>query len=297
MINLPSLATLHSRERALLIQNIMREIPQEIGTEAYLYCSVAKGYADQYSDIEITFLVDEVQETAVYENWLRSIGATVDPATMEWGGGYTTKSWIDGIFIEAAWRPFEAIDSTLEKVVTGKTTYHWKLVDAWHIFHAVPVKTSPRLEQWQKKLETYPDLLQVKLIEDAVRYLAEPHWYPLSLAHAYPLAKRHNPMKLAGELSWTVERALRILFAVNKQWEPDYKWLQFEEKRLIQKPERLVERVNDVFLHPDLVERYKMSVQLLIDTLQLIPEEIDVSKEIVHLQEALDPETLNMRED
>ncbi len=88
---------------------------------------------------------------------------------------------------------------------------------------------------------------------------------------------------------------MRILFAVNKQWEPDYKWLKFEEKRLTQKPDYLVERVNEVFMHPDLVERYKISIQLLIDALRLIPELFDVTKEINHLQEALEPEKLIMR--
>ncbi len=156
MIQLPESATRESVDRAALIEKVVGDCPPEIGQEAYLYCSVAKGYADRYSDIEITFLVDEVQDTAVYENWLQSIGATVDPATIEWGGGYTTKSWIDGIFIEAAWRPFDAIGATIEKVINAETIYHWKLVDAWHIFHAVPVIESPRLTEWQTKLAHYP---------------------------------------------------------------------------------------------------------------------------------------------
>lgn len=99
-------------------------------------------------------------------------------------------------------------------------------------------------------------------------------------------------MDLSGELIWAVERALRILFAANRQWEPDYKWLKYEARRLEVKPERLVERVNDVFMLPDLRERVVTCFQLLVDVLKLVPKHIDVSKEMAHVSAAMKPEAL-----
>ena len=92
MIDLSPNASALSHQRAQMAAELVRGCPEELGREVYLYGSVAKGYADPFSDIELTFLVDEVREPGVYEGWLRSRGATVDPATMAWGGGYTTKS-------------------------------------------------------------------------------------------------------------------------------------------------------------------------------------------------------------
>lgn len=290
MTDLPPNATAISRKYAQRMTELVRDCPKELGREIYLYCSVAKGYADQYSDIEVTFLVDEVREPAVYEAWLRSVGAKVDPATMAWGGGHTTKSWLDGIFVEAAWRPMTSLNELIEKVSNVRTTNHWDLVGAWHILHALPLTDAPQLEAWQNTLKTYPPELQSKLIRDGVRFLCEPHQYPLSIINSYKLAARQAPMALSGELTWTVERTLRILFALNRRWESDYKWLSYEASRLERKPERLVERVNDVFMLPDLRERVKTCFQLLIDVLKLVPDDIDISREIQHVSEALEPE-------
>ncbi|MEM7117317.1 MAG: DUF4037 domain-containing protein [Chloroflexota bacterium] len=294
MFTLPAAATAASYQRAQLMAELVNGYPPAIGQEIFLYCSVAKGYADQFSDIEVTFLVEEVGETAVYENWLRSVGATVDPATIEWGGGITTKSWVNGIFIEAAWRPLDALDKNIQQVIEAKTTDHWTLVDIWHTVYAVPLTDAPQLRSWQAKLASYPEELATKLIQDAMEHLAEPHWYPLSIVNVAPLALRNASMYLSGELAWSVERALRILFALNRQWEPDYKWLRYEAKRLQHKPKRLVERVNEVFMLPDLRARYVTSVQLLLDVLGLVSKltAIDVSQETTHLQVALEPERL-----
>lgn len=289
MKELPPDATPLSRQHARLMADLVRDCPKELGHEIYLYGSVAKGYADRFSDVEITFLVDEVQEASVYEAWLRSAGATVDPATMAWGGGHTTKSWLDGLFIEAAWRPAGAVAEVVGEVSRSETTDHWKLVDAWHIVYALPLTEAPQLSAWQAALTPYPKALQRKLIEDATRSFTEPHGYPLSLVNAFKLAERGAAMDLSGELTWAVERALRILFAANRQWEPDYKWLKYEARRLEVKPDRLVERVNDVFMLPDLGERVLSCFQLLLDALELVPGHIDIARETAHVSEAMRP--------
>lgn len=287
---LPPNATPLSRQHAQMMAEFVQGCPKKLGREIYLYCSVAKGYADRFSDIEVTFLVDEVQEPTVYEAWLRAGGATVDPVTMAWGGGYTTKSWLGGVFIEAAWRPVDALDSIINDVSRAETTDHWKLVDAWHIRYALPLTGAPQLGGWQRALSVYPEALQTALVGDAVRFLGEPHYYPLSLVNAFKLAERDVPMLLSGELTWTVERALRILFAINRQWEPDYKWLKYEAERLERKPDRLVERVNEAFTLLDLRERVKSCFGLLLDVLELVPIHIDVAAEKAHVAEAMEPE-------
>lgn len=293
MDTLPAQATDISRQYLQLMRELVRDCPAELGREIYLYCSVAKGYADRFSDIEVTFLVDEVQDPAVYEAWLRSVGATVDPVTFPWGGGHTTKSWLNGVFIEAAWRPLDALSETVDKVSRAETTNHWKLVDAWHLVYATPLTPAPQLAAWQAALTPYPEALAPKLIADATHRLTEPHWYPLSIINAFPLAYRQAALTLSGYLMWTVERALRILFALNRQWEPDYKWLHYEAERLTIKPPQLVERVNEIFMLPDLPERVRSSFQLLLDVLELVPPDMqDMSGEIAHVREAMDPERL-----
>jgi hypothetical protein len=89
--SLPQGSTEISHDLFHLAQELTTDCPEELGREIILTCSVAKGYADSYSDIELAFLVDEVKEPDQYEAWLSTRGAVVDPATFAWGGGHTTR--------------------------------------------------------------------------------------------------------------------------------------------------------------------------------------------------------------
>ena len=99
-------------------------------------------------------------------------------------------------------------------------------------------------------------------------------------------------MALATKLTGEIERTLRLLFAINTQWEPDYKWLWFEQHRLQQKPERLVERVNEVFASEDAAHSIAVCFGLILDTLALVPPPHDVAVPMQRIREALQPNTL-----
>ncbi len=96
-------------------------------------------------------------------------------------------------------------------------------------------------------------------------------------------------MTLATKLIGEIERTLRVIFAINTQWEPDYKWLWFDQHRLQQKPERLVERVNEVFASEDAAHSIAVCFSLILDALALVPTPHDVSVPMQRVGEALQP--------
>jgi hypothetical protein len=59
--------------------------------------------------------------------------------------------------------------------------------------------------------------------------------------------RRDQPLALAMDLLSDVQGILRLLFALNRQWEPDWKWIAALARRLQHKPDQLVERVGQCF--------------------------------------------------
>ena len=216
-----------AQTRRQLARELLRSMDLQPNEEIVLTGSVARGVADRFSDIEIRFLVDALQPPQVYDDQLRAAGAQVEPATTYWNNTIITKSWFKGVFIEAAWQAWDGLEGGLAPLLAAETTEHWALVEAWHVLHALPLTAAPRVEQWQQRLAKYPDALQAKLIEQVIATWAQPHWYPTSPVNVWPVAQRNARMALAAKLIIEIERMLRLIFAVNKVWEPDYKWLLF----------------------------------------------------------------------
>jgi hypothetical protein len=71
---------------------------------------------------------------------------------------------------------------------------------------------------------------------------------------------------------WTdVYNVLRVLFALNRTWETDWKWLGLATDGLAIKPERLAEHIHFVFSGADPYERVTACQELIHDTLALLP--------------------------
>ncbi len=291
---LPADASAFSRDRYNLARALTHTCPADLGQTIALTGSVARGVADRFSDIELTFFVDALRAPEDYLTWLHEAGAVVEPLEDDAvsPGTVLTKSWYRGVFIEAAWQTWAGCEAELRLAFNGATDDHWLLTRAWHIVHAVPLRSGPQLTDWQDQLAHYPDDLQARLIQQGARAWAEPHWYPRSIVNLWPLVSRDARVVLAYYLLREVESALRVLFASNRQWEPDWKWLAPESRRLTQMPRDLVARVNAVFALDDPVRSARGCLELILDILDLVPEQYDVGVQQARVREALQPEQL-----
>ncbi len=64
----------------------------------------------------------------------------------------------------------------------------------------------------------------------------------------FALIRRNEILGLHERLVRDVHNVLRILFAINRQWEPDWKWARAATGELSIKPDRLAERINAIFM-------------------------------------------------
>jgi hypothetical protein len=235
------------------------------------------------------FLVDALRPVSVYHDWLRATGGLVEPDDdAEHVSGTTTRSWHDGVFVEALWQPWCALDATLGAIVRAETRNHWTLTQAWYIAEALPLRAHGRLWTWQERLKDYPDTLRDRLITETLALWTAPAWWPTSVVNIWPLVARDARLALVDRLAGYLERGLRILFALNRRWEPDYKWLASEASRLLVKPGELVSRVNSSLTLENPRESVRTCLALLIDILTLAGAEYDVAVARERIKEALD---------
>lgn len=249
---------------------LIETCPPELGREIALTGSVSRGVADEFSDIELNFWVDELQPQEVYLDWLRGIGVEPTPLIRNMDDGtLAIMGYRNGLFIEPAWQTFDALETRLKAIHNAEMVAPGQMTLAWAVHHAIPLREGEKIAAHKQAL--YPDALQKRLIEDSLKIyrLFLDNW-PHDVFANLSSAKRNAKIDFMGRQVRAVERIGRILFALNRQWEPEWKWFEPESERLTIKPERLVERVYAILDANDLHASAQGYLSLLLDTLKLL---------------------------
>jgi hypothetical protein len=282
---LPRHATQASRLRYAIAQSLADTALPSFGQECILTGSTSRGIADEYSDIEMMFYTDALPPYAERERWLQTVGArdiVLDhekPDEQEvWATFYMHDIWV-----EAGWRVIAAHERDLENLVAGNVTSHMSLMLAWITVYAVPLHSLSALARWQQQLTHYPETLPQKIIDGVNEYWMQPQGFAIRWA----LLKRGEPMALTNRLLADIWMLLRILFAINHEWELDWKWLRPEAERLAIKPEGLVERINAIFTLQQSEQTVACYLRLIRDVLELVPASYDVTRALSNVQESL----------
>jgi len=282
---LPLDATEQSHIRYEIAQRLVQLAPSSFDQESVLTGSASRGVADHSSDIEMMFYGQTLPPRQDRETWLHRAGATDVVLDTELPGEDEVWAtfYIGAIWIEAGWRVMRRHEQDIDDLVAGKVIAHGPLALAWIMTHAVSLQTVGYLTSWQQKLSHYPEVLPQKIIDSVNEYWAVPQGFAIRWA----LLSRDEPMALTDRLLAEIRFMLRILFAINHQWEPDWKWLRSETQCLTIKPERMLERIHAVFTMA-LSEQTVAQVLLLIrDALKLVPAHYKVTRALWNVEESL----------
>jgi len=284
-MGLPPTATEDSRIRYKIAQMLANLAPPSFGQESVLTGSASRGVADKYSDIEMMFYVDALPAREDREMWLQSAKALdiVFDAESLGDSEVWAAFYISDIAVEAGWRIITEHEKDLDAIVEGKVVAHGPLTLAWITTHAVSLRSIGHLPRWQQKLSQYPEVLPQKIIDSINEYWTVPQGFAVRWA----LLARDEPMILTHRLLAEIQFVLRILFAINHQWEPDWKWLRSEVQRLTIKPERLIERIHDIFSMAQSEQTVADVLMLIRDTLKLVPSQYNVERALANVEESL----------
>jgi predicted nucleotidyltransferase len=230
--------------------------------EVVLTGSVSRGVADELSDIELILVTDTRLELAECFEQLRELGLR-DLDT--WGAQGSEPARVFGYYddvpIETIWWSRDFAEATIAALAAGERS---GVAEA--LVSAVALRTNGLLAWWQRRLSIYPDALAAARIEEAAR--AWGGFHPTGLL---TLARPGERLALIEHLHADAVRVLRIVYALNRVWEPTSKRLAARVEALAVKPERLAERIGEALTEADPVRAMLVLSRLQADVVGLAP--------------------------
>lgn len=276
MWTLPSETTQASQMRYAVALELVEHCPPHFAQEIALTGSAGWGCADVDSDLDLVLWAKEIPPWAERVTWLTSLGATdIRPdAELEATEAPGIVCRFHAFWLDIAWLVLDPSQeqTSVQAILAGEVLDHQALLKAWNLVHALPLRTHGMLPALQHQLSDYPDQLQQRLFNSAITFWTFPH----RVAMLWTLAERGELLALDRWLYADLTDGLRILFALNRHWEPDWKQLQRHVQRLRIVPKRLVERVNAALTQPEPRQRIAATMWLVLDILALVPASANV---------------------
>jgi predicted nucleotidyltransferase len=254
-----------------LAQRVVDVLPLEAAEEVVLTGSVSRGVADEVSDIEMLIVTPERLELAQCFEHARAAGLE---ELDTWGAQGTSTQRVsgvrEGVPFELLWWSRDYAESSIEAILVGEAPTS-SAADA--IANGVALRTAGSLSRWQTRLRDYPEALAAARIEEA----ALP-WGGFAPGGLLTLAR---PGEQLARVEWMLDgasRVLSIVYAVNRAWQPTHKRLAARVASLAVKPERLAERIEDVFSESDPRRALLVLTELQLETVVLAPDGPNVNR-------------------
>jgi predicted nucleotidyltransferase len=270
--------TAQSVELRSIAQRIADALPATV-EEVVLTGSVSRGVADDVSDIEMLIVTQCELDLGECFSLAEACGLT-DLGT--WGQqGVPTKrvsGYRDGVPIELIWWSREHAETSVDAIFAGDPS---TIADA--LANGVALRSSGLLAQWQERLRHYPDELASARIEDAALT-----WGGFAPAGLLTLVRPGERLALVERMVDDASRVVRIVFALNRVWQPTLKRLADRAATLTRKPERLAERIEEALTEPDPHRAVLLMTELQADTVALAPEGPNIDRARRWLADALE---------
>lgn len=244
-----------SDELRALAERFVQALPDDID-EALLTGSVSRGEADELSDVEMLLVARDRPpplSALGIEMWQEDF---FEHGTIAW---YT--ALVEGEVLEMAGWTHARVEGRIEGILSGEMIDHARMRFGEALVHGIPLRTAGVLARWQARLADYPESLVEAIVHDASEEWLE---HPLGVrAHL----RAGGRLSLAAMLADDLENVLRIVFALNRVWEPSWKRLPQLLAPLAVQPGRLAERIDQALAELSL----RKTRELVLDTLLLAP--------------------------
>jgi predicted nucleotidyltransferase len=252
-----------------LAQRVADALPLEVAEEVVLTGSVSRGVADEVSDIEMLVVTPEPMELAACFEHARTAGLE---ELDTWGDQSTptrrVSGFLDGVPLELIWWSREYAESSIDSFFRTDMS---SAADA--IAHGVALRTSGSLARWQARLSDYPEELARARIEDAALT-----WGGFTPAGLLTLARPGERLARTERMLDDASRVLRIVYALNRVWQPTHKRLEARAASLAVKPARLAERIEEAFSESDPRRALLVMTELQSETVALAPDGPNVNR-------------------
>ena len=263
------MATERSEQLQDLAQRVADALPLQVAEEVVLTGSVSRGIADEVSDIEMLIVTPEPLELAACFNHARAAGLEeLDTWGAQGTPAHRVSGFREGVPLELIWWSREYSESRIDAILFGDTS---SAADA--ISNGIPLRTSGSLARWKAQLSDYPEELAMARIEDAALT-----WGGYTPAGLLTLVRPGERLARTERMMDDASRVLRIVYALNRVWQPTHKRLAARVAPLAVKPDRLAERIEDAFSEPDPRRALLVMTELQSETVALAPDGPNVNR-------------------
>jgi predicted nucleotidyltransferase len=250
----------HSRWRLRLARRLAARLASFGAVEAVAAIgSVARGYADAYSDLELLIIWDRQPDEALRADVMHRLEARFRYPPEDPAHGHSLL--IDGVPVDL-WHTTQAAEDTLIDSVLHDFSIDLVANNRAEVMAScLPLHGAPILHGFKERVARYPDELAFRFLENHVPLF---HLRQLHLA-----ARRDNPtlfLRLLTEAQCTL---FLVLLAINRVYFPTFKWIYPVLDTLPTAPAGAGRRLRDMFsaAPPDAAARLR---DLLRDTLDLV---------------------------
>jgi hypothetical protein len=272
------MATDRTQELRALAERIADALPPVV-EEVVITGSVSRGVANEASDIEMLVVTSEPLELDECFEHARAAGLE---RLDTWGPqGTDTKrvfGYREGVPIELVWWSRDFAEASVAGILAGEPSGSG---DA--LANGVAIRSSGLLEDWQKRLRDYPDEVAAERIEDAALT-----WGGYAPEGWLTVIRPGERVALVELLYDDAVRVLRIVYAMNRVWEPTTKRLASRLEALSVKPERLAERIDEALTETDALRAVLLMKELQLDTAALAPSGPNIDRARRWLSEVVD---------
>ncbi len=221
--------------------------------------SVARNYADEYSDLELPIfwdaLPDDTKRHAIVHNLNASFLYTYDGPSAE------DQLLINGVQVDLWHISVAHQEAIIKAVLEGRHLDLGSLNAMDTVRSCIPLYGHEIIEEWKKQAQAYPEGLARQIIQE--------HIASFRIAELFILAARDNPTAFYGQLSYLHQEMFLVLLALNHSYFPTFKWLFRVLETMQVEPEDIDRRLRRAFTLPYL-EAIADTRQLLEETLELV---------------------------
>ena len=247
--------------------------------------SVARGCADEYSDVEIGVFWEKPPSDKERMDAIARIGGDLWMFDSYNGGKASEHLGLSGITVGAT--RYIGTMMVAPNHMTTDTATEWigALIDdldttprnyvlAAAIRHGIPLYGHDLIKRWNERVSAFPLRLAVKLVQQNL-WLGP--WFNWT---AY--VQRADHLVLVQHLVWMQQRIVDLLAALNREYVPsrEYKWVDRTIDGWYLKPRNCSDRLRATFATDDLNDAVRGLVELGLEVIDLIEEHLPEVNEV-----------------
>jgi predicted nucleotidyltransferase len=234
----PSMPNPHTKWRIDFAGQLAKRLVTFKGIKAIIIAgSVARDYADEYSDIEIPIFWETLPDDATRHAIVAALNA--DFLYAYDGPAHEDQLLINGVQVDLWHIPTTREEKVLKAVLYDHIFDLGSLNALDTLRTCIPLHGEEIVQVWKHRAQEYPNELAERILQE--------HFASFEIGQLFILAKRNNPTAFYAQLSYLQQEIFLVLLALNRSYFPTFKWLYQALESMQVKPDTIGQRFRRAF--------------------------------------------------